>query len=566
MKNIPSFISKVIANSPDWIKASLIWGFIFLPGLSSVEMDRNELRRALPAVTMLETCNWITPSLGGTEYYRKPPLINWMIASSFYLSGSRNAFQARLPIALSVLFTSLAFLLLPQRILPGKGRLAAALIFLTSAGIIDEGRTANIDPVFACSATLSVIFWLKGWYAHSRNRWILWLIPGLFVGSGLLLKGPLILLSYYAFLISFLSVQRRLREFLSPAHWVGLLLALAFVGVWYASVQHHADSQRAGLITSIWGNEMLQRMDLSRLNWGKWLTRSLGGVLIFFPWLLIALPGFSRTGRTTGNWNEEQLAFLKSALYAFFLPLILICLMPLTKARYSLPLIPVLSIVAAISLTHPYFNRTGIPLFWQKVFRASILLVSSICIFYTAFVAGIFLIAAIPTTALLRQQAACIASHINLWSLPVAIFSPIALLQILKFTKAPQSLNQLLLAAVAVTAVTFAPFKTAMAPLIRNPGITFAKVLDRTIPRKETLYAVGNAAIRSFSFYSGISVKPVQSFSVLRQPTGWLLFPQEMQNEFASYIELCDSQIVSAQTLEYKDEKYILANIQHQAR
>ncbi len=57
---------------------------IFLPGLGSVEIKGEEGRRILPALTMLETGNWIVPHIGGEPYLRKPPLINWATALSLH--------------------------------------------------------------------------------------------------------------------------------------------------------------------------------------------------------------------------------------------------------------------------------------------------------------------------------------------------------------------------------------------------------------------------------------------------------------------------------------------------
>ena len=58
---------------------------------------------------MLETGNYIVPEVGGKPYFRKPPLVNWLVAASFKFFGVRNEWTARLPSALSVLAVALAF-------------------------------------------------------------------------------------------------------------------------------------------------------------------------------------------------------------------------------------------------------------------------------------------------------------------------------------------------------------------------------------------------------------------------------------------------------------------------
>ena len=90
----------------------LLWAGIFLPGLGSTELKGEEGRRILPAVTMLDTGNWVVPFVGGKPFLRKPPLVNWAIASSFRAFGVRNEWTARLPSVLAILFLAGAVVIL----------------------------------------------------------------------------------------------------------------------------------------------------------------------------------------------------------------------------------------------------------------------------------------------------------------------------------------------------------------------------------------------------------------------------------------------------------------------
>src|SRR5213083_1513775 len=90
----------------------LCWAAIYLPGLGSLEIKGEEGRRILPAVTMLDTGNYLVPQVGSEAYYRKPPLVNWLVAASFKLTGVRNEWTARLPSALCVLALGLTLIAL----------------------------------------------------------------------------------------------------------------------------------------------------------------------------------------------------------------------------------------------------------------------------------------------------------------------------------------------------------------------------------------------------------------------------------------------------------------------
>src|SRR3954451_21691364 len=88
-----------------------LWAAIYLSGLGSLEIKGEEGRRILPALTMIETGNYLLPQVGGEPYFRKPPLVNWLVAISFQLTRRHNEWTASLPSALSVL--AVAFLFSP---------------------------------------------------------------------------------------------------------------------------------------------------------------------------------------------------------------------------------------------------------------------------------------------------------------------------------------------------------------------------------------------------------------------------------------------------------------------
>src|SRR5438105_2564361 len=87
----------------------LLWTVIYLPALGSLPIKGEEGRRILPAVSMIESGNYLVPEVGGQPYFNKPPLLNWLIAASFKIWHARNEWTARLPSALSVLIVALAF-------------------------------------------------------------------------------------------------------------------------------------------------------------------------------------------------------------------------------------------------------------------------------------------------------------------------------------------------------------------------------------------------------------------------------------------------------------------------
>src|SRR5258707_3614090 len=86
----------------------IIWAGIYLPGLGSVELKHEEPRRALPALHMLASGDWLVPRVGSIPFLRKPPMLHWLIALSFLATGTKSEWAVRLLSALATLALPLA--------------------------------------------------------------------------------------------------------------------------------------------------------------------------------------------------------------------------------------------------------------------------------------------------------------------------------------------------------------------------------------------------------------------------------------------------------------------------
>src|SRR5437868_8475969 len=168
----------------------LVWAAIYLPALGSLEIKGEEGRRILPAITMLQSGNFLVPYVGSEAYFHKPPLVNWLVAASFKMTGLRNEWSARLPSSVAILAVAIAFVIVANRSLGSLGSLFAALIWLANFATIEKGRLIEIEAVYVSVTAFAFIFWMAA-YRAGTNGMRLWLAPALFLGLGLLAKGPL---------------------------------------------------------------------------------------------------------------------------------------------------------------------------------------------------------------------------------------------------------------------------------------------------------------------------------------------------------------------------------------
>src|SRR6184192_3932466 len=203
----------------------LVWAAIYLPALGSLAIKGEEGRRILPAIRMLDTGDYIVPQVGSSPYFRKPPLINWLVAGSFKIFGVRNEWAARLPSALSVLAVAIAFVTVARASLGPSGSTVAALIWLTNIGMIEKGRLIEIEALYVSLCGLAIIFWLS-FFLQKKSPWLTWLPASVFLGLGLLAKGPTHLLFFYGIVIAVLAYWKEWRVLVHPAHFVGLAVMI----------------------------------------------------------------------------------------------------------------------------------------------------------------------------------------------------------------------------------------------------------------------------------------------------------------------------------------------------
>lgn len=325
----------------------LVWAAIYLPGLGTLEIKGEEGRRILPAVTMLQTGNYLVPQVGSDPYFTKPPLVNWLVAGSFKLLGKRNEWAARLPSALCILAVGLAYIVIGSAALGVNGSLAAALIWLTNFGMIEKGRLIEIEALYASLTGLAMICWL-GWFQERRSRWLVWIVPWLFLGLAMLAKGPLHLVFFYAVVVGVLYRNRELRELFKLPHLVGLLLMLAIFAAWAVPC---LQLMRESDVAHTWTRQFSGRLSGEDFNLAGWLLNIPRGLGYFLPWtlLLVFMPrahfASERSGRTASG-----------LAWGIALSFVAVSLLPGALARYTMPLLAATAWLLAMLLTAQRFE------------------------------------------------------------------------------------------------------------------------------------------------------------------------------------------------------------------
>ena len=328
---------------PNWLIVLAIWAAIYLPALGTLEIKGEEGRRILPAITMLETGNYVVPYVGGEPYLRKPPLINWLVAGSFKLFGAQNEWTARLPSALSVLAVALAFLTVSAPSLGKNGAFFAALMWLTSVGMIEKGRLIEIEALYVSLTGLAIILWLS-WWQQRRSPWLVWTVPWIFLGLGLLAKGPLHLLFFYMIVAAVLFQTGQSRQVTHPAHALGVAIMLGIFAAWAVPYLKMTPDLYAA---KVWSRQLTGRLGADDFKLSSWIWNLPRAVAYGLPWVLFLF--FVRS--TFGQSREGRIA--RGLAWGIVIPFVAVNLLPSALPRYTMPLLVTAIWLVAATLVAP---------------------------------------------------------------------------------------------------------------------------------------------------------------------------------------------------------------------
>ncbi len=334
----PNVQSPIESRAASLLIVVLVWAALYLPALGSLAIKGEEGRRILPGISMLETGNYLVPQVGGETYFRKPPLINWLVAASFKIFGRQNEWTARTPSALCVLLVAISFVTVARRSLGPRGSTIAALIWLVNAGIIEKGRLIEIEALYVSLCALAMIFWLSFW-DQKKSPWLTWTVPFVFLGFGWLTKGPVHLLFFYGLVIAVAWKERNWRPLCHPAHFIGILVMLGIFAAWaipFLQATGHATA------TTKWSNQFTGRLLGTDFELGRWIFNIPHGVLYLLPWVI-----FLPVVRFGIFETEKDRKLARALAWGALVPFFIVNLVPGSIPRYGMPaLVPAIWLLA----------------------------------------------------------------------------------------------------------------------------------------------------------------------------------------------------------------------------
>lgn len=361
--------------------------------LGSPEIDDNAQAQvavlAKSAVASDATGEQLPPTV--EPQLKMPPLYLWLVQSTARLEGELEAFEVRLPAALSTVLLVLVltgwFYLHSRRYqredsaeAPPEGfALLAGLMIASCPAIFIFGRIGTPAALTSLGYIVGAFLWGESLEArrsfYAGRPWRFWLLMGYFAaGLTMLSGGPVVLLMMWApYVFATHSYRMRRPDW---AHLPGLALALIVGGAWPLTLQgaypHHPELDN---LWRRWAMGTLGAEVRLSLDFGRWFAWLLLGSL---PWILPALVMIGRVWQRKDR--SPTLVFWMWSVLANFA--LLSVLLPFLGAN----LIPMAAFTMLLASHGIYYWNFEHPLAiaWRRFLRVLIVLAILVGIFLAA--------------------------------------------------------------------------------------------------------------------------------------------------------------------------------------
>ncbi len=315
----------------------LVAGYFFFNHIMGLRAE--EPRRAVVGIEALMGENALVPDIHGEPYYNKPPVYNWVLATSFLLHNSFAPSAVRFPGVLSLWIIAALLFWLVRKYGDWKSALYSAIIFLTFGDLIFYGavNSGEIDLFYALLVFLQV---MAVFHFHQRKKLLLlFLVSYFFAAAGTLTKGlpsvafqGLTLVAYFAWL-------RDWKGLLSWKHVAGIFLFTGIVGGYFLVYSQYEDA--SAFMLNLWSESSSKSANNAGFGsiFKALYSFPLQLIQITLPWSIFFFWG------KKAKWNQSPLAvfslvFIVANIWIYWIS-------PELRNRYLYAFFPFLAILIA---------------------------------------------------------------------------------------------------------------------------------------------------------------------------------------------------------------------------
>ena len=315
-----------------------LWCALLLPlALLFPPIPIDETRYLTAAWEMVNSGQWLVPTVNGAWYSDKSPLLFWLIAGGWKLVGV-HTWVARIEALMVALGMLLTLRRLAARLgLDARGADAAMWLLAGCLGFTVFSTAIMFDLLLA----LTVLGALHALLDLDAGKWLRGIVLlGVMIGFGILAKGPVVLLHVFAVALlaplwSHTARTHKARWY--PALLAGLLIGAAIALAWLLPAAWYAGpSYWQPLLDKVSGR--IAHSFAHRRPW--WWYLPLLPVLLL-PWLLtLRAPRAAWQGLWRGRFGRFLWCW-------WVLPFVAFCAISGKQIHYLLPLLPAWALAGA---------------------------------------------------------------------------------------------------------------------------------------------------------------------------------------------------------------------------
>lgn len=333
-------------------------GYVSHLGYLPLSPVTDEPRRALVALEMMLSGDYITPTLNGDIYLNKPPLYNWIVIAYFKLFGNYSMFAFRLPVIVATLGMSFTVFYFTKKYTNLFIAFFTAFAYATNGRIlIYDSLQGLIDTTFAW--LVYVNFMLVFQYGEKEKYSKLFFITYCITAATFMMKGLPALVFQGFTLLTYFILKQKFTLLFKPAHFISFFILAAILGVYYYFYFSINDLEPAVLFTNLFYESSKRTV----VEFGFWLTIlhfitfPLEMLYHFAPWTLFFLVFFQKNIRNL----IRQHVFIQYSFWVFLANFIIYWSSPQVYARYLFMFLPLLFSIFFYAYDHIRFMDL-----WQK--------------------------------------------------------------------------------------------------------------------------------------------------------------------------------------------------------
>ncbi len=329
----------------------LVGSILFVP--EQLQLRSEEPRRAIVAMEMIFSGDFLKPQLNGWPYYNKPPLFSWVLAVFMKVFNSFDEWVVRLPGLLAFVITGGLIFRVSASRMNAQAALFGSLFFLTGGEILFYGlvMAGQIDLFFTLLTFLQMMTLYLGLVGApgGQARYLLW--SAFFLALGTLTKGLPSIAFHVLTLLGWAIANRSLKPLWKWEHLAGMVIWLFVVGgyfFWY----HHSGGEAWIYLINLY-KEASQKSGLEG-SWSDVVQNFIEFPFLFLksmlPWSIMLVLLFLKRIRNT-LWKHSlgkfSLVFIGANILLYWSANYI-------SLRYIYPFLPFLAIILGLVVDHGF--------------------------------------------------------------------------------------------------------------------------------------------------------------------------------------------------------------------